>query len=832
MAQRAIDTIGDRIDEKSPKRERHLKVVKNDAGTELPPDARELQTSGVLRFYDLNGLPCTLVLAGEGMKIGEGEREVEVFDGLHVNAPHEHAGAFFEAQERRLSLSTKLGLAACLGAAAFGAGCNPNTSTDNSHGGGVLLSDQTIAQMNFALQSADDINHFGPLQPAAFSLDGDKRPVIGDCNGETVISFVRPDGIGGGQHCYYVKAANVEQALAIPNATMIALPGSEGQPADAPVNSCIFDDNKIIYNRGIEGTGIADIVDNGGNLTAQNVQRLDNIVPGDTPIVTSTMKLIEEGGVKYLVHNVGGGFAKLNLTTGEKTISNGNTSCDEPFRDPESGDWIGSKFGNYGGPVHCRVVKANSIEALFGSMQFIPGLLVQPAPVGVTGEGRNAEIQGEVMVLEARMKNPANPAQLLPSKVYYGVVMEWCGNGQCGAGEDNASCAADCPVVVVPPDAGAPDAGTPDAGNPPPDAGTPPPDAGNPPPDAGTPPPDAGNPPPDAGNPPPDAGNPPPDAGNPPLQELCGDGQDNDNDGKTDCLDPECSPHANKITFVSGQENCNATACETTEDFETIDMQGQCTFSIDLGGQNPVVLTIDGSYSIDFLNTIGELLSGKYKVVDNGNQFGTVFGNSVTGVTGTTYEGESNPLNQGPAMYHLECKDGQITLYVNGEEIETLSAGEEGTYDLDNPVPVGADAGGSDGGNEDAGTTGDSDAGGGEDSGDKDAGTEPADGGGTPDSSKGDETPNPDVHKPNNADGDSDPEGKGGGGGCSTAPGSSPKSSPEHLAVFGMLLLMAAAAMRRQRIQKLQEISRQNPGRILINHLRSNLARMWNRITG
>jgi hypothetical protein len=381
---------------------------------------------------------------------------------------------------------------------------------------------------------------------------------------------------------------------------------------------------------------------------------------------------------------------------------------------------------------------------------------------GLTGEAKNPRIQGQVMVFEGRMKTP-NGQELEEPKIYYAVVMEYCGNLVCGEGETNETCEADCPVVVDPPDVGEPDTGSiPDAGEPDlgePDAGEPDlgepdlgepdlgePDLGEPDlgePDLGEPDlgePDAGEPDlgePDAGEPDvgePDAGEPDagePDAGEPDANlqppEKCNDDLDNDNDGLTDCDDPECiddpacQPEidpceavANRVSWVEGEELCNCSDYALSDDAEYVTIEGKCTIDVDLGQQNPVRLTVDGAYSIDFLNRIGEMLWGKYKVVDNGNQFGSSYSTSVIGVAGTTYEGAEAVIEGNEHLgYQVSCSEGEITISIDGKILATLSAGEDGLFDLVEGVEVVETEEIPDGGVVDGGTPdgGESDAG-------------------------------------------------------------------------------------------------------------------------
>ena len=75
--------------------------------------------------------------------------------------------------------------------------------------------------------------------------------------------------------------------------------------------------------------------------------------------------------------------------------------------------------------------------------------------------------------------------------------------------------------------------------------------------------------------------------------------------------------------------------------------------------------------------------------------------NAVTAVTGTKYGGEEAVIRQGETEhvgYHVYCEEGEITVSIDGKLVATLGAGEEGTFDLEEPSGLGGGSGSGQGG--------------------------------------------------------------------------------------------------------------------------------------
>ncbi|MBI4975049.1 LPXTG cell wall anchor domain-containing protein [Candidatus Peregrinibacteria bacterium] len=133
------------------------------------------------------------------------------------------------------------------------------------------------------------------------------------------------------------------------------------------------------------------------------------------------------------------------------------------------------------------------------------------------------------------------------------------------------------------------------------------------------------------------------------------------------------------------QDKCGLENCKDL----TADLTGSCTIEVNMGDKQPMILHIDGKFSIDMFEKMGQLLQGQYKVVDNGNNFNVAYETLVTGVTGTTYEGKEAMTDSGPNKavekgYYIKCNEGSIDLYLlDGKggktKIATLNAGEDGT---------------------------------------------------------------------------------------------------------------------------------------------------------
>ena len=282
---------------------------------------------------------------------------------------------------------------------------------------------------------------------------------------------------------------------------------------------------------------------------------------------------------------------------------------------------------------------------------------------------------------------------------------------------------------------------------------------------------------------------PPPDAGNPP---------------NPDTLESPCDFAQAKVNITVG--SCLLENCEDP----FVDITGNCSFEVDLGAPNPVKLEIAGTYQVDLLEKIGALLSGEYKVWDNGNQFDTVTGNLITGVEGTIYRGQLEDNK-----YFVQCDEGKITVYLigpNGEKtpLITLKGGEGYVFDMDNPVgPIfntdaeigqpdtetGQPEQSQDAGNPGKDTVGTDASTSGTDNGNTDTTSPNTDPSITPGADPG---PAPDSSKPS-ADSSSD------GSGCSIDTASTQANFFNNLSSIGLALLSVAGfigAMRRRREKK------------------------------
>ena len=275
--------------------------------------------------------------------------------------------------------------------------------------------------------------------------------------------------------------------------------------------------------------------------------------------------------------------------------------------------------------------------------------------------------------------------------------------------------------------------------------------------------------------------------------------------------DADAPPSPDPCDFANAKIQITGGACllENCED-PFVDITGNCSFEVDLGALNPVKLEIAGTYQVDLLEKIGALLSGEYKVWDNGNQFDTVTGNLITGVEGTIYRGQLEDNK-----YFVQCDEGKITVYLigpNGEKtpLITLKGGEGYVFDMDNPVgPIfntdaeigqpdtetGQPEQSQDAGNPGKDTVGTDASTSGTDNGNTDTTSPNTDPSITPGADPG---PAPDSSKPS-ADSSSD------GSGCSIDTASTQANFFNNLSSIGLALLSVAGfigAMRRRREKK------------------------------
>ena len=342
-----------------------------------------------------------------------------------------------------------------------------------------------------------------------------------------------------------------------------------------------------------------------------------------------TMNYEEESGVEVPYIYAGGGapiYIKKNLVTGALSEVNVSSECDLPHRDTESGFWYHSKLVNVGGAAECRLVWAETIEDLISDTTQYIGALNAGGPTNM-----RFQVRGDIAVFQR--DDPVNG-----KKLYYAVVESYCGDGTCDDDEDGVSCPEEC--AVIPPD------GDDDAGG----------------------------------------GDDDVDAGGGDDDVDAGGGDDDLDAGGEDVTPIDlCEFAETNVNIIDGE--CTFHNCDPEK--QILDVVGKCSFEVYLGGENPTILTIDGGYGLNLLDKAGDFLYGKYDVDDNGNDWGTKFGNYGLGVDGTKYGGEERSDGN---EYYVYCEEGKISMYwidANGDRelIESLEAGEDGIYFVDeNPL--------------------------------------------------------------------------------------------------------------------------------------------------
>jgi len=257
-------------------------------------------------------------------------------------------------------------------------------------------------------------------------------------------------------------------------------------------------------------------------------------------------------------------------------------------------------------------------------------------------------------------------------------------------------------------------------------------------------------------------------------------------DGNDAGVDENDASPPDPCEFAKSKVNMIQNACdfENCED-PKVTLHGQCQFEVDLGGQNPVTIELDGKYSLDLLAKAGAFLGGKYKIVSGGNDFNTKYGLYGTAPAGTTFGGEGPEIAAGeePAFYKVWCSEGSIEISYNGVPIATI----EGDLTAE-PITF---VNGVEQGEEDAGTTepdaGETDSGSGEDASttEPDAGTHEADSGSPLDAGKpqADAGKQPIEQPP---------------GGCACSVNGDPKTSGGQLALLFCLALLALLRRRKK----------------------------------
>jgi cysteine-rich repeat protein len=709
-----------------------------------------------------------------------------------------------------------------IGATIVGSGCNADNNWSNTD------THQTKKNLN----SATDYDHLQDQGVTCFSQPGDGPLSVGELpNGDAIILFTRD--ASGVQHCFgvtapsYMDAATQECVAQDISSSIDGIVTPGGNP---PIITCTADGTRIAALRGGEVV-LGDLAVNGGIIEFQN-EYLDGAVQG-----SSRLNFIRDGGQQYLLTNQGGVVHKHNLDTQQEDITTVIDDCDLPDKDDIANIWMGAR-NNSG---NCLLITAPDLPSLQSNLDMIlPGDYIGPRTGGAVfffnaPDGNHYALVTEYCgdgTCDATETNATCPADCLPTPVcgdgnidagevcddnntidgdgcsancmsdetcgnnvtdaITGEVCddgntvdgdgcsadcmsdETCGNGTCDTNETNATCPTDCPPD--PCGDGTCDTPTENYNNCATDCEG------------------------ECGD-----GVCDPTETNATCatdcdpEPVCGDNTCETPETNATCpadcaLDPACQPFIDdsRITFTQGAENCELTDCTDTLLEELLTVQGECTFEIDFGNTNSVEVTIaaangsaDGAYKIDFIEQMGEMLSGQYSIDDNGNDLGSDYtknGNTVaTVVEGTQYSGEEMTIPEnGHDAYRLECGEGQISVHKNGELIATLNAGESLTVDM-----------------EESGTDPDAGVDGGTDGG-ADAGTTPP---GKPSCSEG----------------------------CNS---SKDKLPATELAFIGLLLLALARRMRRQREASIMENAQRVPGNILYSHVKSRIAKTLERLRG
>lgn len=490
--------------------------------------------------------------------------------------------------------------------------------------------------------SAADVDTLGEPVAAAWTEAGDNRPQISEMDGNKVVTFIR-----GGDVCY-VDCAELEDCLTVETPETV-----DGLLDISYTTAAIYQTSgggvKIIFKPAGDVVYEMDIDYVDGVLIASG----DPTLPPGSEMGSSFSYMKVDGEPHLLWY--GGGAALRNLNTGEDSLPGLSGSymgiCGTPHQD-EGGVAIGSFLYDptVGGSVdsYCRL---HSAPTLAGLAEVLGSDFIASQNIDGTNL-TNPRSFGNILIY---VRNDADG-----NRIYYAIA-----------------------PIVPPADGG---------GEPTPDSGPDPtPDS-----DSGTG--DAspggsdgpGAPADDAGT---DGPTPDPDAGEGEGEDDAGtdiDGSPTPEDGPTTPREdggPEPKPDANQDIPPNPDEcvldpgtvritegSCLFDQCED----QFAQVSGQCTFEVDLGRENPVIIEIDGTYSMDLLERLGGLLRGSYRVVDDGNEMGTVYGDFGAGVSGTTYGGEEQAAEN---RYRVFCEEGSIVITFRGQEIARLSGGEELTFD-------------------------------------------------------------------------------------------------------------------------------------------------------
>ncbi len=208
-----------------------------------------------------------------------------------------------------------------------------------------------------------------------------------------------------------------------------------------------------------------------------------------------------------------------------------------------------------------------------------------------------------------------------------------------------------------------------------------------------------------------------PDTENPDQNDPDGDGvgeacDDDETMSPQEAFEQACEFAADRVRIFENN-------CWVHENNEFVDggcenpmvvLEGTCTVEVDLGNPNPLVMEIDGVYGFNLQDDFGARFSGNIRVLDRGNEFGTVVDGIGLGPVGTIYEvQEMTPKSDGSTMIHVMVPEGKVIVTDNetGEVLVTLDAGEYADIDTDNAqiistdgqLPTPDNSGGNGGGN-------------------------------------------------------------------------------------------------------------------------------------
>lgn len=763
--------------------------------------------SQVLKLTAPDGKGDEVICYGEVEDLGKG-----VTMSKAKIIPMEIAGLMDPDEPEAKQGGTKRAIAATI-AAILGGGAVVSTINGCGANNG---SDTAISQMNKKMTSADYDHNFQDQGVACFSQPGDGPLSIGTLpNGDKILVFTRDSG-GGIYHCYGVTAPDYQTAVTQECTPQdIALEGIVFPGGNPTITSCTADGTRMAAARGLESL-YYDLDVTGGVITASNPQGNGALLSG-----AGQMNFIRDGGQQYLLTDNGSGqtVRKINLDT--QTYDPTTVPYDYGLfhKDDAAGIWTRARES--GGDI--IVIKSTTEAGLASSIVQIPG---------IPQDSTDPRAGDTMFFFNAADGN------------HYAIVLPYCGDGTCNNGETNATCPGDCPATPVCGD------GTQDATEVCDDGNTTDGDGcsadcmsdetcGNGITDTavgevcddsnttsgdgcsadcqsdescdnGTCDTAAGE---DYNNCPQDCTGECGDDVCDPTENnatcaadcdpeyVCGDntceGTEDHASCPEDCAsDPACQPFIDdsRIKFVQGAENCELENCVDLPTEEYLTVRGECRFQLDLGGANPVEVSIaptngstDGAYKIDFIEQLGELLSGQYDITDNGNHFGTTYrknGHTVfTGVEGTTYGGEEMTIPENSHDgYKVEVSEGTINVYKDDVLLVTLDQSgsvivdmEENGTEPDAGVDGGVD-GGADGGVD----------------GGADAGTTP-------------------------------PEEPGCKKGCNASKGELPSTE---LAFIGLMLLALGRRMRRKRMESVARNSERIPGPLLMGFVKEKVGEL------